>query len=295
MVEKKYINCNVCNSSEYSILYKDELGDDIPNIGYNFTPDSKKTYQIVKCNSCGLVYTNPMPDISEFYEDTVDEIYLAAKESRLRTAEKCVQEILKFKGGGALLDIGCATGCFLDMASKHFNVTGIELSEWAYKEASKRHEVYNVPLSELNLQKEFDVITLFGVIEHFTYPSKELDLISNVLKPGGLLVIYTPDVGGWLPRLMGKRWWNIMGQHLYYFSKDTCRAILKKSGFEVKKVMVYPHYFKLSSIGDSMKRYMVGKLVKPVLDLPFMRDVMMPLKLSGEMLVLAFKQGKGQN
>jgi len=290
MIKKQYINCNICGSSEYTVFYKDTIGDSIPRMGYNFSPDSKKTFQIVKCNSCGLIYTNPMPDISNLYENVIDEIYLSAKPQRLRTAERCVEEILRFKKGGNLLDIGCATGCFLDVASKYFSVTGIELSEWAFKEASKQHEVYNVPLSELNLQKEFDIITLFGVIEHLTDPSKELVLISNILKQDGLLVLYTPDIGGWLPRLMGKQWWNIMGQHLYYFSKATCKMLLKKHDFNISKVMIYPHYFKVSSIGDSMQRYAVGKIFKPVLDLRFIRDIMIPLRLNGEMLVFALKR-----
>jgi len=290
MIKKMLIDCNICGSTDYTILYEDELGDDIPKIGYNFSPDSKKTFQIVKCNSCGLVYTNPMPDLSGLYEDVIDDIYLSAEPQRLKSAEKCVEEILRFKKGGDLLDIGCATGCFLDVASKHFNVVGIELSEWAFKEASKRHEVYNAPLAELNFQKEFDIITLFGVIEHLTDPLKELGLINNILKPNGLLILYTPDIGGWLPRLMGRRWWNIMGQHLYYFSKETCKALLEKCSYSVVKVMTYPHYLTMRSIGDSMQRYAVGRIFKPVLNLPFIKDVMIPLKLSGEMLVFALKR-----
>lgn len=290
MIEKQHINCNICGSSSYSVIYKDKLGDNIPKMGYNFSPDSKKTFQIVKCNSCNLIYTNPMPDISGLYEDIVDEIYLSAEPQRLQTAKKCVEEIIKFKKNGNLLDIGCATGYFLDVASEYFNVTGIELSRWAFKEASKRHEVYNIPLSELNLPKKFDIVTLFGVIEHLPDPSKELGLINNILKPDGLLVLYTPDIGGWLPRIMGRQWWNIMGQHLYYFSKATCKMLLERCGFSIAKVMIYPHYLKMSSIGDSMQRYKIGKIFKPVLDLPFIRDVMIPLRLSGEMLVFALKR-----
>lgn len=291
MLEKTYIKCNICDSSKYIILYKDELGDDVPPLDYNFSPKSRKTYQIVKCNSCGLIYTNPMPmNIYAFYKDTVDEIYLATKKQRLQGAKKVVQEILKFKKGGNLLDIGCATGYFLDVASEYFNVTGIELSEWAFKEAAKRHEVYNMPLSGIEFTKKFDVITLFGVIEHLTNPSKELDLISSCLKQSGLVVIYTPDIGGWLPRLLGKKWWNFMGMHLYYFSKETCKGLLEKCGFSVIKIMNYTHYFQLNSLGISMKRYHIGKIVSPILNLPFIKDIIIPLKLSGEMLVFALKR-----
>lgn len=290
MVVKMFVTCNICGSAEYTSLYKDELGDAIPKMDYNFSVDTQKTCQIVKCDSCGFVYVNPMPDLSGYYKNTVDEIYLNSKKQRLRTAEISVQEILRFKESGNLLEIGCSTGHFLDVASKHFKVEGIELSEWAYKEALKRHKVYNMPLSELNLQKKFDVITLFEVIEHVTDPSKELDLIFDLLKPGGLLVISTPDIDGWLPRLMGKKWWQFMGMHLCYFSKATCKLLLEKKGFKILKITNYTHVFQLFSIGISMSRYSIGKIVKPILSLPFIRDLMIPLKLSGEMLIFALRK-----
>jgi len=39
------------------------------------------------------------------------------------------------------------------------------------------------------------------------------------------------DIGGWLPRLMGKKRWHFMAMHLFYFSRDTCTSLLEKSGF----------------------------------------------------------------
>lgn len=289
-IKKTFINCNICGCKDFTIYYKDELGDSVPRMGYNFSPDSKKTFQIVRCRNCSLIYTNPMPDIAGLYEDVMDDIYLDAKPQRLRSAEKCISHILQFKSGGKLLDLGCATGCFLDVAARYFDVKGIELSEWAYSEAAKCHKLYNVPLSELHFHNDFDVITLFGVIEHFMDPAKEMKFVHDAMKPGGLLVLYTPDIGGWLPRLLGRQWWNIMGQHLYYFSRKTCADLLGMSGFQVVKVTTYPHYFKFSSIGDSLQRYTVGSLVKPVLNLPLLKNIMIPLYLSGEMMMFATKK-----
>ena len=294
MVKKVPVNCNICGSAKYTILYKDDIGDATPELDYNFNTNTNKTYQIVKCVSCGLVYVNPMPNLCNLYETVNDKVYLKSKRQRLRTAEKCVQKILEFKKGGDLIDIGCSTGDFLDVASKHFSVQGIELSEWAYKEAAKRHKVYNMPLSGLNLHEQFDIVTLFGVIEHFTNPSKELDLIYNSLKPGGLLVIYTMDIGGWLPRLMGKKWWHIMAMHLFYFSRATCTSLLEKSGFKILKVERHTVYMQIFSIGLSLQRYKIGKIVKPILNLPFIRDIMVPFKLSGDMLVFCVKKHKSE-
>ena len=294
MVKKVPVNCNICGSAKYTILYKDDIGDATPELDYNFNTNTNKTYQIVKCVSCGLVYVNPMPNLCNLYETVNDKVYLKSKRQRLRTAEKCVQKILEFKKGGDLIDIGCSTGDFLDVASKHFSVQGIELSEWAYKEAAKRHKVYNMPLSGLNLHEQFDTVTLFGVIEHFTNPSKKLDIIYNLLRPGGLVVIYTMDIDSWLPRLMGKKYWWFMAMHLFYFSRATCTSLLKKRGFRILKVEKHTVYYQIFSIGLSLQRYKIGKIVKPFSNLPFIRDIMVPFKLSGDMLVFCVKKHKSE-
>jgi SAM-dependent methyltransferase len=234
-----------------------------------------------------------MPNLGDAYEEVADEIYGATPKSRLRTAERSVQKILRHKNGGKLLDIGCATGIFLDAASRHFDVEGIELSRWACNETSKRHAVYNKSLAELDLASKYDVVTLFGVIEHFTDPAAELKLMYRILKEDGLVVLYTPDISGWLPRLLKKRWWHIMGMHLYYFSASTLENMLETVGFTDVIVERHTTYFELSSLGRSLCRYRVGRVLNPILNMAGIRDIVIPVTLSGEMLVFAKRPANG--
>ena len=290
LVEKRIIPCNLCGSEGYTVRFADELEDSPPALDYNFTPATRKTYQIVSCDCCGLVYTNPMPYLSKLYKDTVDDTYLRSGKQRLKTASKLLQDILRFRQGGRLLDIGCSTGILLDVASQHFAVEGIETSTWSYREASKRHKVYNVPLSELDCQERYDVVTLLGVIEHFENPRKELAAIHRVTNPGGLLVVYTGDVSAWIPRLLGKQWWWYQGMHTFYFSRKTCASLLEQCGFTVVAVKNHTLYFQLYSLAISLNRYRVGKWLSHIFNCPFVRDVMIPVKLSGEILILARKE-----
>ena len=292
VVHKNYIPCNLCGSTDYEVLYSDELEMKAATVDYNFCPDTRKTYQIVKCPKCGIIYTNPMPSIETSYHDTKDETYLRSKKQRVRTAEHLMKKILCYKSGGRLLDVGCSTGIQLDAASKHFDVEGIELSHWAYREASSRHKVHNVTLSELDLCEQFDVVTLIGVIEHFEDPVRELQLIHRALKPGGLFVIYTGDVDAWLPRLLGKKWWWYQGMHVFYFSLKTCKAMLDKCGFKVIRNGMHCSYFEVYSLGNSLKRYKLGLLLNPLFNLPGIKNLMIPVKLSGEMLLFATKVGE---
>lgn len=291
MIRKKTVPCNLCGSEQYTELYPDELHNDRPKVDYDFVPHTRKTYRIVKCDSCGLIFTNPMPALQESYSQTEDEVYLNSRPQRLKTAERCVERIRRHKQGGRLLDVGCATGVLLEAASRYFDVEGVELSEWAHARASVRHKVYNSPLRNLDFEARYDVVTLMGVIEHFEDPTEEIRTIHRFLKPGGLLVVYTGDVDAWLPRVLGKKWWWYQGMHLHYFSRRTCAALLDKCGFDVVADHKHCTYFQIYSLGISLKRYRVGLLLNPLFNRPFLKNAMVPLRLSGEMLMFATKRG----
>lgn len=283
--------CVLCGGHRLDVLYPDELGDRVAPTGYDFSEETRKTYRIVKCGDCGLVYVNPMPDLSSAYADHVDEIYLASSRQRHATAAESVRQLRQYApDGGRLLDIGCATGFFLDDASKYYNVEGIELSRWASSIASKKHKVHNKPLEELNFDSEFDVVTLWGVIEHFSDPKAEIQRIAAAMKTGATVAIYTGDVDAWLPRLLGKKWWWYQGMHLFYFSKSTLSLMLEKCGLEVIGSGTHTVYFQLFSLANSLRRYPLGRMVGWLFELPLIRDVMIPLRLSGEMVVYARKR-----
>ncbi len=86
----------------------------------------------------------------------------------------------------------------------------------------------------------FDVITLFDVIEHLPNPLGELDAIHRLLKPGGLLLQSTPDIDGLFPRLsypLAKTldYWPDPEppHHLFQFSAATLSAMVEKAGYRV--------------------------------------------------------------
>lgn len=289
MIKKELISCNLCGAKEFNVLYPDELGDVPPKVDYDFSTDTMKINQMVKCRSCGLIYANPMPFFENKYESTEDAVYLDSTQQRKKTYDRLVNNILKYKNRGRLLDVGCATGILLDAASTVFDVEGIELSKWAAKQAAQNHKIYNSPLRETNLPKNsYDIVTLMGVIEHFTEPLQEMKAIAEILRPDGLLVLYTGDVEAWpWPRLLGKKWWWYMGMHVYMFSRRTCTLLLENCGFEIITSENHTTYFSLSSLSRSLNRYYCGRMFSPFLTLPGIRDILVPLTLSGEMLLFA--------
>lgn len=292
-VPRAEVPCPVCGGERHTERYPDELGDVLPPVDYSFSPLSSRTYRIVSCDACGMLFTNPMPDLKGRYEETEDAIYTESSPQRLRTARHQAKRLARHMPGGRLLDLGCATGLFLDAAAERFEVEGIELSRWAGDIAARRHVIHRAPLSELGFREWYDAVTLWGVIEHLNDPAAELKAVHDALRPGGVCAIYTGDIDAWLPRLLGKRWWWFMGMHLLYFSRRTLERLCRRVGFDILGTENHRLYMQVFSLANSLNRYRVGRIVSPVLRLPGLRDVMLPLTLSGEMVMFVRKPSPG--
>lgn len=113
---------------------------------------------------------------------------------------RILKNILKLNQGGQeklkLLDVGCATGVFLDLArSMNFEVTGVEISR-ELSDYAKINFNLNIVDSIYSIQANnfYDVITLNDVIEHIPHNElkKLMDKILSLLKPNGCLVVRTP-------------------------------------------------------------------------------------------------------
>jgi len=231
-----------------------------------------------------------MPNLLDDYVATEDKVYLASREQRIHTARKSVVTIRKYiPAHSRLLDVGCAAGFFLDVAANEFEVEGLELSQWAADHASKNHTVHRKPLSQLNFTEHFDVITMFGVIEHFSNPAEEIAAAQRALKPGGYLFIYTGDVSSLTARVLRKQWWWYQGMHLQYFSQKSLDLLLKRHGFEIVDHRLYPVYFSLQSLAHSLARYPITRPFQSLLSTKPLRRIHIKLVISGEMLAVSRK------
>jgi 2-polyprenyl-3-methyl-5-hydroxy-6-metoxy-1,4-benzoquinol methylase len=213
------VSCNLCGADDYKVLCTPKTTDG----------------PVVQCRACGLVYVNPRlkgylfdgPDSSEWleeYQALVEKFHMISPdqaEDSERTKRQCFRDRLRriraMKGDGRLLDVGCATGIFLDMArAQGFQVFGVEPTPYLAAEASARLglDVYAGTLERANLPAlSFDVVTLFHVIEHVSSPLNLLTEVHRILKPGGLLCLETPSVDGLWFRIMDSHWRQYIRDH----------------------------------------------------------------------------------
>lgn len=142
-----------------------------------------------------------------------------------------------------LLDVGCSTGAFLMTARKlGFAAEGVEPSVDAATTARNAGlPVFTGFLEEAKFADAiFDAITLIEVIEHLRDPRVLLAECLRIMKPGGILLVTTPNAASWTASAMGAGWDGFslyaMGGHISFFSPETIRTMARRSGFEMARI-----------------------------------------------------------
>ena len=257
------IPCNLCGRDDFSVRFNSPPRVDEDDVAdFMASTDRFDRYgRIVRCRGCGLVYTNPRPvrsQLNDGYARTEDHDYASESSSRSINAHLSLRTIQRFVERGRLLDVGCATGYFLNAARLSFEPYGVEPSRWAAQYARDKLglNVRQGSLEEADFPAgSFDVITLNDVIEHLTDPRGSLTQLHRLLRPQGLLYIVTPNIDGLSARLLRGSWWGLRPAHLYYFSTRTLAEMLTQVGFEPVFKRSYGRIFTYAYWASRLKSY----------------------------------------
>lgn len=140
--------------------------------------------------------------------------------------------------GAKLLDIGCGNGSLIQrLAKREWDVRGIDFDEKAVKHCQSKG--LNVTDGDLISQKfndsSFDVITLNHVLEHLFNPLEVINECFRILKPGGELVISTPNNNSWLYNKIFKKYWLTLDppRHVIIYNRKSLTSILRNTGFYI--------------------------------------------------------------
>jgi SAM-dependent methyltransferase len=141
--------------------------------------------------------------------------------------------------GGALLDVGCGSGRYLDLmrALGWPRTAGVDISRTAVTAAKELGlEVYAGELHEAGLEAaSFDAISISHTLEHVADPVALLREVRRVAKPGGRIAIVVPNVESMSSRVFGERWvgWEAP-RHLINFSRKALAEVLAAAGLRVE-------------------------------------------------------------
>jgi 2-polyprenyl-3-methyl-5-hydroxy-6-metoxy-1,4-benzoquinol methylase len=236
--------CPLCDGASGTIIY------DYPDI------------KIIRCSQCGLCRTCPRlsPDaLTKYYEKQYysDQIAQTGNYEKWRDDNadvwlvnallvKAEAELRRMGQSGRikLLDVGSGHGFFLDECVKlGMDAHGIETSPHAvkYSVETLKLEVRTLALDDLPTGEKYDVITLWGVLEHVPNPLLTMKQAHAHLNPGGMIWVMTPNTHALDRFLKGKNWFNFLNKsHLTHFERGNLKQLLERAGF--KNVRRYLHY-----------------------------------------------------
>ena len=224
--------CEVCGGGEFRHL------------------SSRNGHQFFRCRSCQLIRIDPQPT-----DETLARIYgkkyyeawgvqsgqEKVQELKKGTFRKHVMSKVQLQQGARVLDCGAAFGALMEAAKeKGLEPYGIELAAEAAAEIRRRFgpdRIFSGPFEQAAFPgietSAFDGVFMCDFIEHVRDPLTVLEKASSLLRPGGCLILTTPDGESLSCKLMGSAWLHFKVEHLFYFSRRNMARLLRRLGFNI--------------------------------------------------------------
>lgn len=152
---------------------------------------------------------------------------------RSRAFEQERELLLRFTSDlGPTCDIGCSTGEFLQAIKWRGARFGMEVSDYAIKEAQKAGVSFDKNI--FTESSYFQLIVFRGTIQHVPNPFEMIEAAWKALKPNGLLAfLMTPDAGSLTYRIFRTLPALDPTRNYWIPSQDELTRVLSNAGFEV--------------------------------------------------------------
>ena len=210
---------------------------------------SHEEFALTKCRQCEFLFTNPRPTpdgLSRYYESEeyishqnksntlINWIYSIARKFTLSWKFRLISKHLRT---GKALDIGCGTGHFLaKLKSKGWTVQGIEPDSGARAIATEQLGYENIvdSFDMINSKNEYDLISLWHVLEHIPDLDDYLTRIKILIKKNGRIFIAVPNHDSF-DAAHYKDYWAAydVPRHLYHFNQNSMKKLAQKFGLKI--------------------------------------------------------------
>ncbi|MDQ6787057.1 MAG: class I SAM-dependent methyltransferase [Acidobacteriota bacterium] len=212
---------------------------------------SEDFFAAVQCVSCGLVYLNPRPDVSEFetiypphyhaFDFSEKDFGVVYKIRARLEAKRLLSWCAGLPDDARILDVGCGDGFHLNLlkqyGKKSWQPEGVDLDKRAADTAEKlglKVRVGNIETLDLP-ENAYDLAFMIQTIEHLDKPDAVLAALKKTLKPNGRLVIVTDNTDSFDFGLFKKSYWGgyHFPRHWNLFNQKSLRKLSKKAGFQI--------------------------------------------------------------
>lgn len=257
-IKKVEVSCNNCGSAQTDLV--------TTGVEHEYDNTTRDEFTVVKCKHCNLHYLNPRPDVSElntiypseYYayhlqsknvetENHNSLLYQARKFVYLNRLEKAISHCGHNKKLN-ILDIGCADGRALNwyrkVRSNTVNTFGVDFDERAVERArAAGHTVYQGRFEDVDMPTNFfDMAVATHVIEHVADSKAFARRAYEVIKPGGILLLETPNIDSLDARIFRQHHWGgyHFPRHWIFYSADSITRLVNELGFEVIEIHYHP-------------------------------------------------------
>jgi len=215
---------------------------------------SGEEFQILHDEERDLLETFPQPSLEQLPKYYKSENYISHTDTQRNLFEKAyhfvrrisLKKKLKLINSfsseeNRLLDVGCGTGDFLQIAKQNkWTVFGIEPNDDARKRANMKtsNSVYKTEELLKFKAQSFDIITLWHVLEHLPKLEEHLSVLKSLLKPSGILIIAVPNYKSYDAKYY-KEFWAAYDapRHLWHFSQSSISKLVAKKNMQVFKTL----------------------------------------------------------
>lgn len=212
----------------------------------------KSGHELYRCAACDHIFVRPYPS-----DEELARVYSFAggyqRQAAVRFADQrefdpkfvaSVEQLARHVTRGEVLDLGCSSGEFLWLARQRgFGVQGVELNP----DTAAMAQANGLPVFVGRLEDgafgaaAFDAVHLGDVIEHVKDPEGVLRRVHELLRPGGVALVITPNHDAFFPRATyrlfratGTPWSHPTPPfHLNQFSVTSLTRLLEQTGFRV--------------------------------------------------------------
>ena len=216
---------------------------------------TKNRFKYLICDKCYTFFLSPRPTknlLEKFYKQSSvykffnDYIFPQTEKNRSKKIffprlKKIIELSKKYNlKNPSIMEVGPGYGTFCNLAnkSKFFSsVVAVEPSpEGAANCKKKKIYVYQETIENLKINKKFDLVVNFEVIEHLFWPKNFLNSMKKFLKKKGFIILTCPNGMGFDIQLLKEKSDSIDHEHINYFNPSSIKKLFKSSGYKILEV-----------------------------------------------------------
>ncbi len=259
--------CLVCGAGEL----KDQgpIFHDFPplvaGVEINLPSDS---FRLLACRNCGAKQKYPLIpeyELQRCYSESPADNWGAIVDPNARQIGLFESMLKRHLRNGRILDIGCSNGAILSHFGTIWEKYGIEPSAAASRVATERGiSMLGGANKDAQRAGPFDAVMAIDIIEHISKPTSFFAEVRDILRTGGVFILFTGDTDAAPWSMFGSHhWYCSLPEHVVFLNEASVQWLAKHSRFQVAEIQRLAHLVApLSTRANQMVRVAVWQLVR---------------------------------